>query len=125
MRTLGPAVLARRALHLMIVSGGVMAALAVTGHLGLAAYEALACLVLMSFGFVGSNLNALAMEPMGHLAGTASSVLGAVTTIGGTALGGVVGHLYDGTARPLAVGTLVLAIAARAALTLTPATRAD
>lgn len=119
-RTFGPARLARRALHLMIVSAAVMSALAVTDHLNLFGYEALACVVLMSFGFVGSNLNALAMEPMGHLAGTASSVLGAVATIGGALIGGVVGQLYDGTARPLALGVLALAIMARAALLLTP-----
>lgn len=123
-RTLGPAALARRALHVMIVSAGAMAALAATDHLGLAAYEALACVVLMSFGFVGSNLNALAMEPMGHLAGTASSVLGAITTIGGGLVGGAVGHLYDGTPRPLALGVLGLALVARATLWLAPATRA-
>ncbi|MBL8626841.1 MAG: multidrug effflux MFS transporter [Myxococcales bacterium] len=123
-RAIGPAALARRALHVMIVGAGAMAALAATDHLGLAAYEVLACLVLMGFGFVGSNLNALAMEPMGHLAGTASSVIGAVGTIGGALLGGAVGHLYDGTARPLAVGVLGLAVVARATLWLAPSTRA-
>lgn len=123
-RALGPAALARRALHVMIVSAGAMAALAATDHLGLAAYEVLACAVLMSFGFVGSNLNALAMEPMGHLAGTASSVLGAITTIGGGLVGGAVGHLYDGTTRPLTLGVLGLALVARATLWLAPSTRA-
>ena len=61
------------------------------------------------------------MEPMGHLAGTASSVLGAVTTIGGAVLGGVIGHLYDSTPRPLALGVLGLTLLARAILTLAPA----
>jgi DHA1 family bicyclomycin/chloramphenicol resistance-like MFS transporter len=120
-RTLGPAVLARRALHVMIATAAIMTTLALTDHLGLAAYQVLACGVLMSFGFVGSNLNALAMEPMGHLAGTASSVLGAVTTIGGAVLGGVIGHLYDSTPRPLALGVLGLTLLARAILTLAPA----
>jgi DHA1 family bicyclomycin/chloramphenicol resistance-like MFS transporter len=123
-RALGPAALARRALHTMIVTAGLMAALAATDHLGLVAYEVLACGVLMGFGFVGSNLNALAMEPMGHLAGTASSVIGAIATIGGALVGGAVGHLYDGTARPLALGVLALAVVARATLWLAPTTRA-
>ncbi|MBK7074208.1 MAG: multidrug effflux MFS transporter [Myxococcales bacterium] len=123
-RTLGPAALARRALHVMIATAGIMAALAATDHLGLAAYEVLACVVLMGFGFVGSNLNALAMESMGHLAGTASSVLGAVTTISAALFGGAVGHLYDGTALPLALGVLGLALLARATLWLAPSTHA-
>ena len=123
-RAIGPAALARRALHAMIATAAIMAALAATDHLGLAAYQVLACVVLMGFGFVGSNLNALAMESMGHLAGTASSVLGAVTTIGAALIGGAVGYLYDGTARPLTLGVLGLALAARAILALAPSTRA-
>jgi DHA1 family bicyclomycin/chloramphenicol resistance-like MFS transporter len=78
---------------------------------------------MMSFGFVGSNLNAVAMEPMGHLAGTASSVIGAVSTVASAILGGVVGHLFDGTARPLLVATLVLAVVARGLLLLAPTVR--
>jgi DHA1 family bicyclomycin/chloramphenicol resistance-like MFS transporter len=123
-RVFGPAALARRALHGMIGFAAVMATLAATDHLGLIAYEVLACGILMSFGFVGSNLSALAMEPMGHLAGTASSVLGAITPLGGRLVGGAVGHLYDGTARPLALGVLGLALVARATLWLAPSTRA-
>ena len=51
-------------------------------------------------------------------------MIGAVGTIGGALLGGAVGHLYDGTARPLAVGVLGLAVVARATLWLAPSTRA-
>lgn len=119
-RRLGPAQMSRRALHVLIAVSAVHASLALSGHLPLVAFEVLTCLQMMCFGFVGSNLNAIAMEPMGHLAGTASSVIGAVNTVGGAVLGGVIGGAYDGTARPLVVGTLVLAVAARLLLLLTP-----
>lgn len=122
-RRVGPARLARRALHAMIATSALAAALAVSDRLSLPAFELLSCLTMMSFGFVGSNLNAVAMEPMGHLAGTASSVIGAVSTVASAILGGVVGHLFDGTARPLLVATLVLAVVARGLLLLAPAVR--
>jgi DHA1 family bicyclomycin/chloramphenicol resistance-like MFS transporter len=48
----------------------------------------------------------MAMERVGHIAGTASSVQGFVTTIGGTTIGIIVGQCYDGTTLPLALGFL-------------------
>lgn len=119
-RAIGPARMARRALHAFLVIAGVHVALALTGHLPLAVFEVLTCLQMLCSGFVGSNLNALAMEPMGHLAGTASSVIGAITIVGSAVLGGVIGNAYDGTARPFVVGTLALVIVTRALLFLMP-----
>lgn len=117
---LGTARTARRALHVFIVVAAVHAALALTDHLALATFEVLTCAQMMCSGFVGSNLNALAMEPMGHLAGTASSVIGAVTIVGSAIIGGAIGNAYDGTARPFVVGTLALVIVTRALLALLP-----
>ena len=62
------------------------------------------------FGWISSNFNSLAMEPLGHVAGTASSVLGFTTTIGGAALGAMIGQAYDGTALPLVMGYCALSI---------------
>lgn len=123
-RTLGPARTARRALHALVAFAAVHSLLAATGHLPLAAFEALTCAQMLCSGFVGSNLNALAMEPMGHLAGTASSVIGAIATVGAAALGGAIGAAYDGTAGPLVYGTLATAVGARALLALSPPARA-
>jgi len=55
------------------------------------------------------NFNALAMEPVGDVAGTASSFIGCVTTIMGAVIGGVIGEAYNGTIFPLACGYLGLA----------------
>ena len=52
------------------------------------------------------------MEPLGQIAGTASSVLGAVQVIGGGVLGASIGYAYDGTVLPLTLGFLVLSLAA-------------
>lgn len=112
-RVLGPERMARRAVHAFIVVAAVHTVLALTGHLPLAVFEILTCLQMLCSGFVGSNLNALAMEPMGHLAGTASSVIGAVTTVGSAIVGGLIGNAYDGTPRPFVVGTLALVVLTR------------
>ncbi|WP_019998477.1 multidrug effflux MFS transporter [Aureimonas ureilytica] len=69
---------------------------------------------LCLFGFIGTNFNALAMEPLGHVAGTASSVLGFMQTFGGGILGAAIGYLYDGTLIPLLTGYVVLSIGALA-----------
>ncbi|WP_206454441.1 multidrug effflux MFS transporter [Aurantimonas marina] len=64
------------------------------------------------FGFIGTNFNALAMDPLGHVAGTASSVLGFMQTFGGGLFGALIGYVYDGTVVPILVGFTVLSIAA-------------
>ena len=60
--------------------------------------------LMFGFGLVVSNFGALAMGPLGHLAGTGSSIQGFVTTVGGALLGFVVGQSFDGTAVPVATG---------------------
>ena len=63
-------------------------------------------------GLTIGNLNALAMEPMGHLAGLAASVVGSIATVGAVAFAAPIGLAYDGTTRPIALGVLALAILA-------------
>lgn len=60
-------------------------------------------------GLVIGNLNALAMEPVGHIAGLAASVIGAVATVVGAAIAMPIGLAFDGTPLPLAIATSVLA----------------
>jgi MFS transporter, DHA1 family, multidrug resistance protein len=67
-------------------------------------------LTLACFGLMTGNLGAIAMQPLGHIAGTASAVQGVITTVGGTMIGLFIGQLYDGTTRPLAVGSLLCAL---------------
>ncbi|MFB9911429.1 multidrug effflux MFS transporter [Rhizobium paknamense] len=65
---------------------------------------------MFQFGWIGANFNALAMEPLGHVAGTASSVLGFMGTVGGSTIGAFIGQAYDGTATPLVCGYFFLGI---------------
>ncbi len=50
------------------------------------------------------------MEPLGHVAGTASSVLGFMSTIGGAAIGAVIGQAFNGTALPMVAGFFCVSI---------------
>lgn len=59
-------------------------------------------------GFTIGNLNALALEPLGHIAGMASSVMGAISTIGGALAGAVIGQMFNGTPVPLFFGISLL-----------------
>ncbi|MFK0683138.1 multidrug effflux MFS transporter [Ochrobactrum sp. BD67] len=68
--------------------------------------------IMFSFSLVTANFNALAMEPLGEVAGTASSVLGFAQTVIGAALGAVIGQSFDGTTTPVATGYCVLGFVA-------------
>jgi len=67
-------------------------------------------LAMFQFGWIGSNFNSLAMEPLGHVAGTASSVLGFMGTIGGSIIGAVIGQAFNGTALPMVTGFFVVGV---------------
>ena len=87
-----------------VTIAGTHAALAWTGHETLIGFAVCQSLMMFCFGLVASNFGALAMEPLGHIAGTASSVQGFVTTVGGATLGFLVGQQFDGTAIPMTLG---------------------
>ena len=65
-----------------------------------------------AFALIPANFNALAMEPLGHVAGTASSVLGVITFTGGAVLGALVGQAFDGTLVPIALAFTLFSWAA-------------
>lgn len=68
--------------------------------------------VFFQAGLMLGNMNAIAMEHMGHIAGVAASVIGAVATVIAVVLAAPVGMMFDGTPKPLALGILVFAICA-------------
>jgi len=53
--------------------------------------------VFASVGFLFGNLNALAMEPLGHIAGVGASVVASLPTFIALPLGAIVGLSFDGT----------------------------
>jgi len=61
-------------------------------------------------GMLFGNFNALAMEPLGHMAGLGAALVGFVTSMLSLPLGWAVGRLYDGTVLPLVGGFAVLGL---------------
>jgi MFS transporter, DHA1 family, multidrug resistance protein len=107
----------RRISHVMTLAFTLIAvAMALAAEFGLASFWVFFALLALSFSFFGlitSNYNALAMEPVGHIAGSGSALFGAVTASGGALLGGLIARAFDGTVVPFALG---LAFAGGAAL---------
>jgi DHA1 family bicyclomycin/chloramphenicol resistance-like MFS transporter len=63
-------------------------------------------------GLTLGNLNALAMEPVGHIAGLAASVISALATVGSVLLAVPVGQAFDGSLLPLMIGVSLFIAAA-------------
>jgi MFS transporter, DHA1 family, multidrug resistance protein len=81
-----------------------MTAFAAFGPVPFPLFLAMFAIVMVFFGAIGSNFNAIGMEPLGHLAGTASSVQGFFQTVGGALVGAGIGQMFDGTVLPLSLG---------------------
>jgi DHA1 family bicyclomycin/chloramphenicol resistance-like MFS transporter len=78
----------------------------------LPAFSAYMAALFLCFGLIVPNFNALAMEPLGHIAGMASSFVGFYTTAAGAIAGWLIGQAFDGTVRPLAIGFIILGVMA-------------
>ncbi|MCF3973914.1 multidrug effflux MFS transporter [Paracoccus salsus] len=63
--------------------------------------------VFFMAGVTFGNLNALALQHMGHIAGMAASIVAAISTMLATLIAAPVGLLYDGTALPVVTATLI------------------
>ncbi|MEM6847819.1 MAG: multidrug effflux MFS transporter [Pseudomonadota bacterium] len=70
-------------------------------------------------GIMLPNFNAIAMEPLGRIAGTGASFVGFVMTALGAVLGGIVGQFFDGTIMPLAYGYCLYSVVILTVILLT------
>lgn len=70
--------------------------------------------MLLSFFCIGilfGNFNALAISPLGHIAGIATAIISSIQTFIFLILGTFIGQSFDGTVYPLVLGFLILSIA--------------
>jgi DHA1 family bicyclomycin/chloramphenicol resistance-like MFS transporter len=65
-------------------------------------------ILFFCFGLLFGNFNSLAMEPMGHVAGIASAIIGSVSSLLSMAIGTGIGQLYDETLLPVTLGFFVM-----------------
>src|SRR5258707_5951592 len=82
-------------------------------------FVVLAALMMFAFGLMFANFTSLAMEPQGHIAGTASSLYGSITTLLGIGIGTTIGQDYDGTLLPFATGFRLCTLATLAGVAVT------
>jgi MFS transporter, DHA1 family, multidrug resistance protein len=94
-----------------IAFAGVHAVIAITGHETLLSFSLMQAAMMFCFGLVMSNFGAIAMEPLGHVAGAAASIQGFITTIGGALFGFLIGQMFDGTTVPLTLGFMGFGLA--------------
>src|SRR6202008_4766431 len=102
-----------------VAVAGIMLVAAKTQMLPLPLFIVLAAMMMFVFGLIFSNFTALAMEPHGKIAGTASSLYGSITTLLGIGIGAVIGQNYGRTLLPFATGFFPCALAALAVALVT------
>jgi DHA1 family bicyclomycin/chloramphenicol resistance-like MFS transporter len=115
----GMRVISQAAVLVFVASAGTMAVLARLGLLHLWPFMLLLAICMFLIGMIFSNFNALALDPQGHIAGTASSIVGSLTTLIAAVVGSIVGRAYDGTLVPFTTGYLALSFGAFVVIAVT------
>ncbi len=112
----------RRTAHasvpLIIVASATSALQSLAGPPSVWSFFAMLLLLFPAVIATFSTTGALAMEPLGEVAGTAAAVFGAVTMMGGALFGAITAQLYDGTVTPVLWSTCLLGVCAMGSLAL-------
>lgn len=69
-------------------------------------------ITLFAMGIIFGNMNALAMEPLGHIAGVGAAVVGSLSTLISVPIGIAIGQVYNQSVMPLVLGFLTFTIIA-------------
>lgn len=105
---LGMRYIALRAMMATVASSALFLLLHLFVEPTLPMFMAYAATLFFCFGLIQGNLNALAMEPMGNMAGLAASVIGACSSVCSMSIGAIIGQSYNDTLIPMATGFTVL-----------------
>ncbi len=108
---LGMRRISQAALLIMILSSGTGLVVGQLGDEPLLGFVVLQSITMAGFGLATSNMSAMAMEKMGSIAGTASSVQGFFGITGGGVIGWAIGRCFDGTTLALHAGFLIAGVA--------------
>jgi len=93
--------------------------IAMTGRETIVSFVVLQALTMGCFALANSNFSSMAMENMGAIAGTASSVQGFVSITIGTLVGAMIGQAFDGSTAPLFAGYMISGLVALAIVAVT------
>jgi DHA1 family bicyclomycin/chloramphenicol resistance-like MFS transporter len=90
----------------------VHALIAAAGRENLPTFVVLQAATMACLGLTASNFGAMAMEPVGAVAGVGASLQGFISTFGGAVVGALIGRGFDGTTLPLVRGAFICGLAA-------------
>jgi DHA1 family bicyclomycin/chloramphenicol resistance-like MFS transporter len=96
--------LSHRALLAFIVISVLHAGIAIAGRETIVTFSLLQAAAMFSFGLMSGNFNAMAMEPLGHVAGSAAALQGMISALGGSLVGFYIGQQFNRTTVPITVG---------------------
>jgi DHA1 family bicyclomycin/chloramphenicol resistance-like MFS transporter len=113
---LGERLIAHAALAGYIVIAALHVAITSLLHEPMLGFALLQAGTMFCFGLMMGNFIAMAMEPMGHIAGAASSMQGFINVVGGALIGAAIGAKFDDTLVPLTLGTLLCGLFALGAV---------
>ena len=108
---LGARTVSHTALLASVITAFAQVALARSGHETLWSFAPLMALNLCLMSFIGANFASMALQPFARIAGSAASAQAFLRMVLASALGALVGHMYDGTARPLAMALVCAGVA--------------
>jgi DHA1 family bicyclomycin/chloramphenicol resistance-like MFS transporter len=119
----GPLATVRLGTWFTLAGSGAMAVIAAIGPTGyVAAFAVTSAQIcfMVGLGTIMPASTAGAIAPYPQMAGTASALIGFLQMTFGAVTGATVGHLFDGSARPMAFLIFACALAARACLAFVP-----
>jgi DHA1 family bicyclomycin/chloramphenicol resistance-like MFS transporter len=108
---LGMRLISHTALLLFIAVTGLHVLIAVLGKEQIWTFVVLQSITMATFSLSVSNFGAMAMEPVGSVAGIAASLQGFISTFSGALVGIIIGSQFNGTTVPLAAGQMICGIA--------------
>jgi DHA1 family bicyclomycin/chloramphenicol resistance-like MFS transporter len=104
--------LSHGALLAFIAIAGLHCMISLGGRDTIWTFSILQSATMLSLGLMMGNFGAIAMEPLGHVAGAAASVQGFISTVGAALLGFFVGQSFNGTDIPLELGFVIYGLIA-------------
>jgi DHA1 family bicyclomycin/chloramphenicol resistance-like MFS transporter len=113
---LGMRMISHSAVLGFVILSIIHSAVAISGHETLITFTVLQAATMFTFGLISGNFGAMAMEPLGHVAGAAASLQGTVSMVGGSLIGFFIGQHFDGTTIPMSLGYALCGLAALASV---------
>jgi MFS transporter, DHA1 family, multidrug resistance protein len=109
---LGMRLISHTALIAFIAVTGLHVLIAAMGVEKIWTFVLLQSITMATFSLSVSNFGAMAMEPVGSVAGIAASLQGFISTFSGALVGIIIGAQFNGTTVPLAAGQMICGLIA-------------